>query len=291
VPPRRQHSTPHGAPAKGAVLRKSNSQPSMSSWISSAPSQNSGSATLRNSSNISSPRTVNYTLRKSPPIYTSAPTSPRSDVVTEDPPSPPPRSLTRSLPNKPSNWVNYTPQSRSHQSLSPPNTSQFLQSYNPMLSPRTTPYESNTNNEISSSTYNPGIPPPLPMSQKPRLSTAPASNVLESPRNVLTTSGTSLIPINTANIIAKQGGAHTIPTSENEVILVTSTYNAQSPPPSLRKSVVMNAVPIRKATSPEMLKISSTVDPKRWSFNTVVAIAVGHDVSHKQFCAAHFVDT
>ncbi len=68
-----------------------------------------------------------------------------------------------------------------------------------------------------------------------------------------------------------------MPASENEVILVTSTYNAETPPPAVLKSVAVSG-PVRKATSPELL-LKSSVDGKRMSFNTVVAMAVGHDVS------------
>jgi hypothetical protein len=84
----------------------------------------------------------------------------------------------------------------------------------------------------------------------------------------------SFLPIKgTSTTVAKQGDSKTVPTSENEVILVKSTYKAESNTPPL---TIQSVNPGAPKTPP------SSGHKKQMSFNTMVAGIVGHDV--RSFC-------
>ncbi len=102
----------------------------------------------------------------------------------------------------------------------------------------------------------------------PAAVSSPPSFSPRSPRSEPT-----FLPIKgTSSTVAKQGDSNTVPSSENEIILVKSTYQAES------KSAPLLLQSVTPKTPP------STGHTKHMSFNTMVAGIVGHDVSVHTSC-------
>jgi hypothetical protein len=115
------------------------------------------------------------------------------------------------------------------------------------------------------------LPPPPPVGKRPVVGAPTKGWLLDPSRNAQESSGPVLIPIKgTSSTVARQGDTKAVPSSENEVILTKTTYKAES-----------NMVPLTlTSVNPGSVPKAPPKDPgKRISFNTVVAMAIGHDVS------------
>lgn len=114
------------------------------------------------------------------------------------------------------------------------------------------------------------LPPPPPVGKRPVVGAPTKGWLLDPSRNAQESSGPVLIPIKgTSSTVARQGDTKAMPSSENEVILTKTTYKAES-----------NMVPLTlTSVNPGSIPKAPPKDPgKRISFNTVVAMAIGHDV-------------
>ncbi len=147
----------------------------------------------------------------------------------------------------------------------------------PALSPPVSPrsygipppsYQTESPDDEEPPTY---IPPPPPVGKKPAIGAPSKGWLLDPSRTVQESSGPVLIPIKgTSSTVARQGDAKAMPSSENEVILTKTTYKADT-----------NVAPLTiQSVNPGSIAKAPPKEPgKRMSFNTVVAMAVGHDVS------------
>lgn len=115
------------------------------------------------------------------------------------------------------------------------------------------------------------LPPPPPMGKRPAVGAPTKGWLLDPSRTAQESSGPVLIPIKgTSATVARQGDTKALPSSDNEVILTKTTYKADS-----------NVAPLTlTSVNPGSIPKAPPKDSgKRMSFNTVVAMAVGHDVS------------
>lgn len=242
----------------GSILQKANSQPDISSRIraNSSPTNKTGVVNKASiSSGPASTSKLSTATEISPRPTKFQATSTQSNYSTQRAPVTK-FNMNIQTDSKPSMTLRALSSPRGV--VKPPTTNQSFTA----ISPRTF-VATNSAKVLSSPRYqHKDEAPPAAVSSPPSLSP-------RSPR-----SEPSFLPIKgTSTTVAKQGDSKTVPTSENEVILVKSTYKAESNTPPL---TIQSVNPGAPKTPP------SSGHKKQMSFNTMVAGIVGHDV--RSFC-------